>query len=499
MSRLDNGLSIGRAAAPRRAKLVCTLGPASARPRMVEGLIAAGMDVARLNFSHGTHDEHARAVSLVREAGARADREVAILQDLSGPKIRLGEVKVRSREGRELQPGDMISLVTDDSADTETSFSVSYPALPIEVAAGERILLADATLELAVEAVEDQRVLCKVVRGGFLRSHAGVNLPGITLSVPALTDKDEEDLAFGLGQGIDAVAMSFVQRAADIVMLRRRLESLGHANVPIVAKLERPQALDELEQILDASDAVMVARGDLGVELPPEQVPVLQKELIRAANETAKPVIVATQMLESMVRSARPTRAEASDVANAVLDGADAVMLSAETAVGAYPFEAASMAARIVVAAEVGVATFGRQRRRREDRSTAQAIPFAARSIADDDPRVKAVVCHTHTGTTAQMLAAERPRTPVYAFGSDQAVLRRLAFVWGITPIALDLPPTGEGRLEAMEAQMVNRRLLSPGDFVVVVATAGASVRSNMIVLREVQGAGGSDTRWEGD
>jgi pyruvate kinase len=467
---------------------------------MVEGLIAAGMDVARLNFSHGSYEEHARMVGLVRAAAERAGREVAILQDLSGPKIRIGDVAGGSDgSGRDIRVGDPLTLTASGPGNGTTTLSVSYPRLARELRPGDRILLADATLELTVEDVEGDEVTCRVMRGGRLRSHAGLNLPGVTLSVPALTPKDEDDLVFGLGQGVDAVALSFVQRAGDIVMLRNRITAAGASAVPIVAKLERPQALDDLEAILDAADAVMVARGDLGVELPPEEVPVLQKELIQESNARSKPVIVATQMLESMVRSPRPTRAEASDVANAVLDGADAVMLSAETAVGDYPFEAAAMAARIVATAEQTGARFSQPRRRRDDRRTTSAIPFAAKSIADDDVRVRAILCHTRTGETAKLLAAERPRTPVYAFGFDRAVLRRLCFVWGITPIPAEGEARALDRLEAMEAELVGRGIVSAGDMVTVVATIGSSLHANMLLLHEVQGAGGTGTSWEGE
>ena len=463
---------------------------------MIEGLLAAGMDVARLNFSHGSHDQHGRSMELVRAAAERAGREVAILQDLSGPKIRIGEVAAKDGDGRDLHVGESVSLAVGGAVDGVRTIFVSYPRLPLEVGRGDRILLADAMLELTVEDVQDDAVTCRVLRGGRLRSHAGVNLPGVTLSAPAVTPKDESDLEFGLSHGVDAVALSFVQRAGDVTALRDRLAAAGAVHLPIVAKLERPQALADLEGILDAADAVMVARGDLGVELPPEDVPVLQKELIRAANRRSKPVIVATQMLESMVRSPRPTRAEASDVANAVLDGADAVMLSAETALGAYPFEAAAMASRIVAAAEAGGSPFVQYRRRRDDRTTATAIPFAARSIADDDPRVRAVLCHTRTGVTAQLIAGERPRTPVFAFGSDRRVLRRLCFTWGITPLRVE-PAGQDGALQLMEQELVARGLLSPGDLVVLVASAGESTRSNMLMLHEVQGAGGTATRWE--
>lgn len=474
------------------------MGPASSTPRMVEGLLAAGMDVARLNFSHGTHDQHADMIKLVRAAAERAGRGVAILQDLSGPKIRIGEVvSTDGTEGRDLAAGESIDLVSEERANGMDRLAVSYPRLALEVIPGERILLADATLELVVEEVDGDRVDCRVVRGGRLRSHAGLNLPGVTFSMQALTAKDEEDLAFGIEHGVDAVALSFVQRATDVLMLRNRLASSGAEDLPIVAKLERPQALEDLDAIFDAADAIMVARGDLGVELPPEQVPVLQKELIAEAALRAKPVIVATQMLESMVRSPRPTRAEASDVANAVLDGADAVMLSAETAVGTYPFEAAAMAARIVSAAEAGTVRFGQRRERREDRLDSNPISFAARGIADNDAKVRAVLCHTRSGVTARLLAAERPRKPIYAFGADRVVLRRLCFVWGVTPIPVETE-SREIDLEAMELELTGRGLLSAGDMVVVVATVGTSVHANMLMLHEVQGPGGTTTQWEG-
>ncbi|MER3460526.1 MAG: pyruvate kinase, partial [candidate division GAL15 bacterium] len=333
----------------RRTKIVATVGPATAQPERIRALIETGVDVMRFNFSHGSREEHLRRIEFVRRFSAELGRPVAVLQDLQGPKIRVGGL--RDHQPVVLEEGSEVVIGTEAEGGTAQRLSTTYPELTRAVREGDRILLSDGELELAVTAVEPQGVRARVIRGGVLEEHKGINLPGVPLRAPALTDKDVDDLKFGLEVGVDFVALSFVRTAEDVARAREVMERVGRT-VPVIAKLEKAEAVDHLEEILEAADGVMVARGDLGVELVPERVPILQKHIIRRANELGIPVITATQMLESMVDHPRPTRAEASDVANAILDGTDAVMLSAETAVGRYPVEAVRIMDRIAVEVE---------------------------------------------------------------------------------------------------------------------------------------------------
>src|ERR1700722_10791730 len=333
----------------RRAKLIATLAPAWHSEAAMRDLFRLGMDVARLNFSHGSHEDHARNIERLRRAAEKENRTVCILQDLQGPKIRTG--RLERHEPIELKSGSTVIITPRDIAGTPTRISTTFPDLAREVTTGARILLRDGLIELRVRAVRGKDVVCEVLNGGTLGEHQGINLPGTALSIPALTEKDRKDLEFGLKHGVDMVALSFVRSAADVNLVKQIVTGLG-CDTPLISKLEKPQGIDNIEEILGASDGVMVARGDLGVEMAPEKVPVIQKHVIRRAAVWRKPVITATQMLESMVENPRPTRAEASDVANAIFDGSDSVMLSAETASGRYPREAVAMMARIVVEAE---------------------------------------------------------------------------------------------------------------------------------------------------
>ena len=342
-------------AAARRAKIICTIGPSCNTEAMLREMMRLGMDVARLNFSHGTHPEHARNIARLRRAAKQENRTICILQDLQGPKIRTGRLK--DHEPVLLKTGSLVTITPRDVAGTPTLISTTFQGLAQEVRPGSRILLSDGLIELRVRQVRGSDVECEVVNGGMLAEHQGINLPGAALSIPALTAKDRADLEFGLKHGVDMVALSFVRSAADVRSVKEIISARGQ-DVPVIAKLEKPQALKRLEEIFEAADGVMVARGDLGVEMPAEKVPVIQKYVIRRAADWRKPVIIATQMLESMIENPRPTRAEASDVANAVFDGTDAVMLSAETATGHYPRETVAMMARIVVEAESNMAEF---------------------------------------------------------------------------------------------------------------------------------------------
>src|ERR1700726_3390724 len=344
----------------RRAKIICTIGPACHTEAAMCDLLRLGMDVARLNFSHGTHEDHARNIERLRKAAEKEHRTVCILQDLQGPKIRTG--RLTDHKPIELKTGSVVIITPRDIAGTQTKISTTFPDLASEVSAGARILLRDGLIELRVRTVRGKDVVCDVLNGGALGEHQGINLPGTALSIPALTEKDHQDLEFGLQHGVDAGALSFVRSAADVNLVKQIVTGHG-SDTPLIAKLEKPQAIDHLEEILEASDGVMVARGDLGVEMAPEKVPVIQKHVIRRASVWRKPVITATQMLESMIENPRPTRAEASDVANAIYDGTDAVMLSAETAAGKYPVETVAMMAKIVAETEHQIRTDPQPRR----------------------------------------------------------------------------------------------------------------------------------------
>src|SRR5579862_5079413 len=397
----------------RRAKIICTVGPACNSEAILRDLMRLGMDVARLNFSHGSHEEHARVMDRLRRAAQKENRTVCILQDLQGPKIRTGRLKGHAPVT--LKAGSEVRITPRDIEGTASLISTTFRGLAREVAPGGRILLSDGLIELRLIRARGEDVECKIINGGLLGEHQGINLPGIALSIPALTSKDRADLEFGIKHAVDMVALSFVRSAADVREVKQIITEHG-ADIPVIAKLEKPQALERLEQIFEAADGVMVARGDLGVEMPPERVPVIQKHVIRRAAEWRRPVIIATQMLESMIHNPRPTRAEASDVANAIFDGTDAVMLSGETATGDYPREVVEMMARIVVEAERN-AGLGELRRRRERAplSIAEAICESIAHAAED-LHMAAIAVFTESGSTARMISKYRPKARIYAF-----------------------------------------------------------------------------------
>jgi pyruvate kinase len=414
----------------RRTKIVCTLGPATQTDEQIEALIQAGMDVARLNFSHGTQAGHAEQIERVRRVAARLERPVAVLQDLQGPKIRTGQMAAGPVT---LRAGERFVLTTREVAGDGQQASTTYKGLPGDVHAGDQILLADGAVQLVVESIAGEDVVTRVLHGGPLGAHKGINLPGVAVSAPALTEKDRKDLAFGLARGVDYVALSFVRRPEDVAEARALIAGAG-APARLIAKLEKPQALDNLEAIVELADGVMVARGDLGVELSPQEVPTAQKRIIAAANRAGRLVITATQMLESMITSPSPTRAEASDVANAIYDGTDAIMLSGETAVGAYPVESVAMMALIAREAEGHLDEWGRHRRVREDtHDDALAIARAARDLADERDAA-AIAAFTRSGRTALLLSKQRPDSPVLAFTPDDTTFRQMALFWGTLP-----------------------------------------------------------------
>jgi pyruvate kinase len=460
----------------RRAKIICTIGPSSNTETVLRELMQLGMDVARLNFSHGSHRDHAQNIEALRRIAANEGRTICILQDLQGPKIRTGALK--GHQPVVLQAGAQVTITGREIEGTAEVISTTFKGLPQEVSAGSRILLSDGRIELRVRAVRGREVECEVVNGGTLAEHQGINLPGAGLSIPALTEKDRKDLEFGLAHGVDAVAISFVRSAADVRTVKEIIVAYRQ-DVPVIAKLEKPQALEHLEEILEVADGVMVARGDLGVEMPPEKVPVIQKYVIRRAAEWRKPVIIATQMLESMIENPRPTRAEASDVANAIFDGTDAVMLSAETASGAYPREAVCMMAKIVVEAESNMAGFIQPRRRRKRRGLSISETICE-SIAHsaEDLDIAAIAVFTETGNTARMLSKYRPKSRIYAFSHVPAVCNRMNLLWGVLPVRRDHALNAEEMLSTAEQELLRTGRLSPGDVLGVVAGTQMSTGS---------------------
>ncbi len=451
----------------RRTKIVGTIGPASQAPVILEKLIAAGLDVARLNFSHGTHEEHARVIADVRAIARKLGRTVAILQDLSGPKIRTGPLAAGQVM---LAEGQTFVLTSRDVRGDASEVGLTWPDLPHDVRPGDTLLLADGALELRVDAATATDITCRVVAGGPLGAHKGINVPRRSLSAPSLTAKDREDLAFGLAQGVDGVAISFVRRPEDVEEARRLARAAG-AEVPLIAKIERQEALDRIDAILDAADGIMVARGDLGVEIPVERVPRVQKQLIAKANRAGKPVITATQMLQSMVASPRPTRAEVTDVANSILDGTDAVMLSEETAAGAHPCEAVRMMDRVAVDAEAAF-PYGAW----SDRfaggpcvSTPEAVAHAACEMAGRIGAA-AILTLTRSGGTTRLVAKYRPPQPLLALTPDAEVCRRLALVWGAEPIWVPAATDADAAEREAVARAREAGWLSPGQIAVVTA-----------------------------
>ncbi|MEM1042667.1 MAG: pyruvate kinase [Bacteroidota bacterium] len=454
----------------RRTKIVCTLGPASSSPDVIRGLIGAGMDVARLNFSHGTHDDHRATIRLVREEAERAGRVVPILQDLQGPKIRLGNMAEGSVP---IEQGQTLVLTSEPlEVSTQERAFVSYDSLADDLEPGGRILIDDGLIELRVTETHGADVATEVVVGGPLRSKKGVNLPHIRTSRPSMTEKDLDDLAFGLANNVDLVALSFVRTVSDVDALLERVRESGR-EVGVIAKIEKPEAVDHFDEILGKVDGVMIARGDLGIEMPMQEVPIVQKRIIRKCLEAATPVITATQMLESMIENPRPTRAEASDVANAVLDGSDAVMLSGETAAGTYPVRAVEAMAGIIRTAEQNRRNLGSWQVTPEvhpDGSrVTEAISYTAVELARKVGAV-AIACLTHSGSTAQAVARHRPSVPVYAFTDEQRVVGRLALVWGTQGIGVPFQHHTDDGIGTVRRILTERGVAKPGDKIIITA-----------------------------
>lgn len=457
----------------RNAKIVCTLGPSSQDENTIRQLIQAGLDVARLNFSHGTHAGHAAVIAILRKLSAEMGKPISILQDLQGPKLRVGKLPP---EGVQLKAGQSVLLTQAEEAPRGmegTIIPMDVPNLTHCVRPGNRILMDDGHLEMEVTEVSEDAVEARVTLGGVLFSHKGVNLPGTHVDIPGFTEKDREDLAFGLQQGVDVVAISFVRTAEDIETVRKTIQQLcpTQANTPIVAKLELPEAIENLHDIVHAADGVMVARGDLGVETSPAAVPIIQKEIISMANRHAKIVITATQMLDSMIHNPRPTRAEASDVANAIFDGTDAVMLSGETASGSYPLEAVQMMAKIVLEAEENFTSWGHADTATEAITQDDAVSMtrASRELAQDR-NVRCIAVFTQTGKTALLMSKARPTVPIYAFTPQKTTYQKMGMYWGVTPFLVPFAFTVEEMLKILEQALLSSTAIQPGEQVVVIS-----------------------------
>ncbi|MGC9158399.1 MAG: pyruvate kinase [Terracidiphilus sp.] len=472
--------------AQRRAKIVATLGPSSNTQPVLQNLVRAGADVFRLNFSHGSHEEKLALIRMIREVSRQEGRPLCILGDLQGPKIRTSILK--DHQPVLLKAGERLTITPRDVEGTAAMVGTTFKTLAENVEQGSRILLSDGLIELRVREVVAGDVVCDILNGGLLGEHKGINLPGIPVRVPSLTEKDAEDLEFALKHDVDAIAVSFVRTAEDVSLVRNRVAALG-GETWIIAKLEKPQSIEHLDAILAAADGIMVARGDLGVELPPEQVPAIQKRMIRRASELRKPVITATQMLESMIENPRPTRAEVSDVANAIYDGTDAVMLSGESAVGKYPVEAVSMMARIIADAEFHIkeaAFTERRKQRRTHLSVAETI-CEATAHAADDLDLRAIAPFTETGVTARQLSKYHPAAPIFAFSPIEVTVNRLNLLWGTVPKLAPKVHSAEAMVDVAESILLEGNHVRLRDVIAIVAgTRTKSGSTNFLRLHVI-------------
>jgi pyruvate kinase len=448
-----------------KTKLVCTLGPASSSPDILKKMIKAGMNVARINFSHGDYETYKKTIKLVRDISKELNIPVAILQDLRGPKLRVGKIKNNSIL---LKKGDFFTITTKEIEGTENIVSTDFKNLPKYVKKGETILMDDGNLELKVSDVKKDKIISKIIVGGILKSNKGINLPNTNLNIPALTEKDRRDVRFGVENRVDYIALSFVQRAKDIKDLKLLLKGYK-TDIPVISKIEKPSAMQNLDEIIDVSDGVMVARGDLGVEMKEEMIPILQKEILRKATKKGKITITATQMLESMIEKPRPTRAEATDVSNAILDLTDAVMLSAETAVGKYPVVAVRTIKEIANITENSV--YFNPNLKVDVKSSheiTESIVKSAFTVAET-LNVKAITVFTWSGTTALMLSKHKPKVPIYAFTPEKEVLKKMALYWGVTPMLIEYSPNTDILLAEGEDILLKKKLIKTGDTIVMI------------------------------
>ena len=490
MSNIENRFFSDSATKHRHATIICTIGPACDSYEMLKKLIEAGMDVARLNFSHGDHEQKKRIIRLIRKAEKETGKPVAILQDLQGPKLRVGEF--RGGKPVELINGKKVTITTDPCFGTAERFSVNYPKLPKEVRKNDPILLADGTITLKVLSATKHEVVCKIIHGGNLSAHKGVNLPGVRLSIPALTEKDKKDLEFGVKEGVNWIALSFVRKAKDIIDLRKRIfniyNSLPHNKnsfpPKIIAKIEKPEGVDNFSEITEESDGIMVARGDLGVEINPWKVPVIQKEIISFANKLNKPVITATQMLVSMVNSPIATRAETSDVANALFDGADAVMLSEETAMGKFPIEVVKYMDKIAKETESSV--LFNPVKYSPSGDVADAVASSAAEIAKNI-KASCIVVFTHTGMTAIQIAQFRPKMPIIALCTNKNVARQLKLYWNITALIAPICKTRQRLFKIAKENVLQSGYGKAGDnYVIIAGESSDPGKTNWVQAKEI-------------
>ena len=484
-------LSLTESPSQRRAKIVATLGPASGSEPVFRELIRAGVDVVRLNFSHGEHEEKAELIQMIRRVSRQERKPVCILADLQGPKIRTG--KLKDRLPVLLKAGHKLTITPRDVAGTAAVIGTTFKTLAENVEQGSRILLSDGLIELRVAEVQGADVICDIVNGGMLGENKGINLPGVLVRVPSLTEKDTIDLEFALKNGVDAIAVSFVRTAEDVRLVRNRVAAFG-GETWIIAKLEKPQAIEHLDAILQASDGIMVARGDLGVEIPQEKVPAIQKHIIRRASEYSKPVITATQMLESMIDNPRPTRAEVSDVANAVFDGTDAVMLSGESAVGKYPVESVAMMARIVTEAELHMRQEERSEpmQRRTRLSIAETI-CEATAHAANDLDLRGIAVFTESGFTARQLSKYHPSVPIYGLSPLDVTINRLNLLWGTTPVRCVKVNTTEAMVDSAETLLEKAGYVAPHEVIAIVAGTRTKSGSTNFLRLHVMGENSLD------
>lgn len=452
-----------------KTKIVCTLGPATNSEEMISRLVKAGMNVARLNFSHGTLDDHRKMIAAIRKVATRLGKSIPILQDLQGPKLRIGKIKDGSIQ---LKKGKTIAITTEDIIGDENIISTGYPYLSKDVKTGDTILLDDGLIQLQVKEKQAGKVLCQILEGGFLSDHKGMNLPGVSISQPSFTEKDRNDLLFGIDQGIDMVAMSFVRSAEDVAKVKKIIVEKNE-EIMVIAKLEKPEAIKHLEEIVDVSDGLMIARGDLGVELPLQKVPSLQKKIIHMSMRKGKPVITATQMLESMRYNSRPTRAEVSDVANAIFDGTDAVMLSAETATGKYPVTTVRTMAKIIIEAQQATHHVLAQHLSPDEKtlSIADTISHSACEAAEY-LKIKAIVAFTKSGFTARMVSKYRPHTRIIAFSPSEIVQRQLNLSWGVCSLKMEILNNTDEIIHQTEEILLAKKFVKSGDIIAILLGA---------------------------
>lgn len=470
----------------RKTKIVCTIGPASESLENTKKLIMAGMNVARLNFSHGDYEEHGARIQTIRQASQELGKSVAILLDTKGPEIRTGKLSV---EPIELVQDEFITLTTEEILGDKDRLSVTYENLPKDVEVGSTILIDDGLIGLTVVDIQGTEIKCRIVNGGTIKSKKGVNVPGVAISLPGITEKDANDIVFGIGENIDFIAASFVRKASDVLEIRSLLEKHNATHIQIISKIENQQGVDNLDEILEVSDGLMVARGDLGVEIPAEDVPLVQKMMIQKCNRVGKPVVTATQMLDSMQRNPRPTRAEASDVANAIFDGTDAIMLSGETAAGKYPVESVLTMSRIAEKAESALNyrdLFEKQAHAQQSTVT-EAISQAVAS-SSMDLNAKAIVTSTETGYTARMVSKYRPQAPIIAVTTVDQTMRRLALAWGVTPVKGEVASTTDEMFDRAMKGGLESGLVKEGDLVVITAGVplGCSGSTNLIKVGQI-------------